>query len=244
MLTMLTGQLLTILISSFCALIGVLIFGIGFIGKHSNIKIIGGVFALFGLASLFVNDEEFRDIITGAAIVIAAVIAAIALQQNTSLRKDAIDREKRDRKEHQLDEIIEWGNDIQKCGLDIPIIPGATTIDIQKSILLRYGIPFSKNNSIKAMAMSSFDDKYATLVEDGINVFVIFLFLKSMSFGKDITDNFRGTYLKVIEDFKKEHFAGKEKGVEELLTEYNIKLANAIDSILVEANIIKANLQV
>ena len=241
---MFTGQLLTILISSFCALLGVLVFGIGFITKHSNLKIIGGVFALFGLASLFVNDEKFRDITIGAAIVIAAVIAAIALQQNTKLRKDAIEREKRDRKEHQLDEIIEWGNDIQKCSLDIPTIPGATTIDIQTSILLRYGIPFSKNNSIKAMAMSSFDDKYATLVEDAIDVFAIFLFLKSMSFGADTKDSFRGTYLKLIEDFEKEQFAEKKKSVEELLTEYSIKLANAMDSILVKANIIKANLQV
>jgi len=106
------GQILTLVISSICALFGGVILLAGFIRKNHWLKIIGGAFALAGIVSLFVNNEDFRAILTAAAGVIAAVAVTFALQQNTQLRKDAKERELRDRTEKSLNEIIDWAADV------------------------------------------------------------------------------------------------------------------------------------
>lgn len=111
-------QIITIVISSACALIGAAIFLVGFKRKGHWFKIIGATFLIVGIVSLFVNDANFRQILTAAAVVIAAVAATFALQQNTQLRKDAKERELRNRYELLLNEIIDWAKSILTLGLE------------------------------------------------------------------------------------------------------------------------------
>ncbi len=63
------------------------------------LKTLSGGLTLGGTAFLFVHDETFRTILIAAAGVVVAVAVTFSLQQNTQLRKDAKDRELRDKKE-------------------------------------------------------------------------------------------------------------------------------------------------
>ena len=111
-------RIITIAISSGCALIGAAIFLAAFKRRGHWLKIIGLAFLLVGIVSLFVNDANFRQILTAAAGVIAATAATVALQQNLQLRKDAKDRELRNRYELLLNEIIDWAKSILTVGLE------------------------------------------------------------------------------------------------------------------------------
>jgi len=70
---------------------------------------------------LFVESSQFRDILVALASIFAVVIAVLSLYQTQRIRKDSLDKEDRDRKEHLLNEIIEWAIDMGKCGIEVSL---------------------------------------------------------------------------------------------------------------------------
>lgn len=147
---MLEGKILTLVIASVCALIGGIIIFVGFIRKNRWLKTIGGAFALMGIVSLFINDEDFRAIIIGAATVIVAVAATFALQQNTQLRKDTKERELRDRKERLLNEIIAWALDVSRCGIEVEFDPEAKLIGRETDLMSSTALSFRQLGKLKS----------------------------------------------------------------------------------------------
>lgn len=64
--------------------------------------------------------EDWSAFLSAAAAGILAIVAFLAIRnanlQEALRRKHDLERESRDRKEHQLNEIIEWVRDVGKCG--------------------------------------------------------------------------------------------------------------------------------
>lgn len=177
-------------------------------------------------------------------VTVIAVIVALAIGVSSFIQTQML--QKRERKERLLNEIIEWATDIQKVSLEIDISPGVgLSLDgqeIQAGILLRYGIPFIRNDYIKAIVSKEFKDELLQDVEDMIKNFTAFLFCSMKSFGvkdEDIKSSFKGTALKRIEAVEERL---KKEELNKLWEEFAIEKSRYANSLLIKVGKIKASL--
>ena len=176
-------------------------------------------------------------------LILAAVIVALGIGVSSLIQTQRLQR--RERKEILLNEIIEWATDIQKVSLeiDIPLVTDGSLDKkkIQASILLRYGIPFIRNDYIKAIVSKEFKDQLLKDVEDMIKNFTAFLFCSMKSFGvkdEDIESSFNGTALKIIEEVKERL---KKEELSKLLEEYTNEKSEYANKVLIKVGNIKAS---
>lgn len=133
--------------------------------------------------------------------------------------------QKRNRKERLLKEIDDWVTEIQRISLDVNIpVTGKpfTALEarrIEANVFLGYGIPFSKNEYIRGIVCKAFKEELQNDVENTINAFTAFMFLKGKAFGmENVKESFGGTALKIMEDVEKQINEG-EKTIAQLLDE-------------------------
>jgi len=178
--------------------------------------LIAGGFYIWAIIILLNNDNWVG--ISALTTMLLAIAAFLAIRQNYSLHK-------RERKERLLNEIIDWVTEIQTISLDvnIPVTDRPFTKleakRIEANVLLRYGIPFSKNEYIRAIVCEAFKEELQNDVENIINTFTVFMLLKGKAIGmKNIKESFGGTALKIMEDVEKQINEG-EKTIDQLLDE-------------------------
>jgi len=98
----------TMIILVAAGIIAIILFGIGSWKNKRMVRIAGiGLYIGAGVC-LFIFSPDFRESIVAFAAVVAAIIAALSIDQSRRMRKDSIDRESRDRKERLINEIAEW----------------------------------------------------------------------------------------------------------------------------------------
>jgi len=192
---------------------------------------------------IFLFQPSFSQNVSALAMMLTAlmtlVLAAATFHtiKNSNEReerriREELARENRDRKESLLNENIEWACEIQNSSLDIQISPTKTKIDIDTEILLRYGIPFSKNDYIIEIVKNLFPGLEDTVIQLR-DTFVGFLFLKGKDFGmENLESAFKGPkYSKIIETIKQE-LNNPERVVKQLLREYSSRLAYHTNELL------------
>lgn len=184
--------------------------------------------------------ENWLAISAGATFLLA-LAAFWAIWQNYRLHK-------KERRERLLNEIIEWAIDIQKVSLEVglPVNVASLTKDhrrrIEANTLLRYGIPFIRNNYIQAIVRKAFKEELQHDVENMIKTFTAFMFLDLKSFGvkdREIKSSFKGTTLETIEEVEQQL---KEKTLQELLDKYTEEKSKYATILLFKAGNIIANL--
>ena len=207
-------------------------------------------FISWGLVILY-NEDNWLGI-SALATLFLALAAFLTIRSSNERekhrREEELLKEKRDRKERLLKEIIDWVTDIQKGSLDvgIPVTGGLDPKSERKrmeaNILLKYAIPFSKNEYIRAIARKGFKKELECDVENAINIFTAFLFLKGQSFGMENAKKpFRGTALKIIEEVEKQINEDK-KTIDQLLTEYSEELSKSMNILLIKIGNVTASL--
>jgi len=156
----------------------------------------------------------------------------------------------KNRKERLLKEIIEWVIDIQKTSLEerIPVVDRKLTITEVKRMnantLLRHGIPFIRNEYIKAIAREAFKEELLYQIEDMISAFTAFTYIDGKKLGmkdEDIKASFGRKTPKIIMEIE-EQLKEKEKELDELWNEYAGKKSDCATILLIEIGNIMANL--
>jgi len=85
-------------------------------------RVLGASLFVFGIfVFLYANIADLADVITVWATLVLAGVAVFSFEESRHLREENRQREQRDRKEHLLNEIIEWATDISKCGINADI---------------------------------------------------------------------------------------------------------------------------
>ncbi len=201
-------------------------------------------------------------------LTLIAVIVALGLGVSSLIQTQML--QKRERRERLLNEIIEWAIEINTVSLktDLPKIDpflelyieekakGSQEIieSIKRNIvdkqlyriegetLLKYGIPFARNEYIRAIAHKDFKKSLQDKIDNAISVFTGFYFLEGEASGfKDAKQAFRGEALKTIEEIGKQ-IKEDGKGTDKLLTDYSEKLANSMTDLLTKIVDIRAKL--
>ena len=138
---------------------------------------------------------------------------------------------KKDFKTRLLDKIVEWIIEIQKTSLEIDV--SFDKEKIETSILLRYGIPFIKNDYIKAIVGKEFNAILKEDVENMIRAFTAFLICSTKIYGckdEDIEKSFKGEIFKSILQGIKEEL--REKPVQELWEKYAVEKSRCANGLL------------
>ncbi|MCX6011516.1 MAG: hypothetical protein NT134_04605, partial [Chloroflexi bacterium] len=164
--------------------------GTKLLGRRLNWRIGLGV-PLFGLG-LFILVTELPQYAIGFSVLatLALAFAAFLTIQNADEREkrhreEELAKEKRDRKERLLNEIIEWAEEIDKASLtpDLTLASKNTTLMMKQrevNVLLRYGICLSKATSIETIASVSFKDELLQDVRKVIDTLVKFICIKQL----------------------------------------------------------------
>lgn len=183
----------------------------------------------------------------GDWITLTAVMVALGLGLSSLIQTHRL--QKRERKERLLKEIVEWVTDIQKVSLevDIPAIGSPLSLQqinanltiVEANTLLRYGIPFIKNEYIAAIASKAFKVELEQDVQNMIHVFTAFLFLKTTAFGaKNLEEAFPGS-AKITQEVKEQL---KQKSPEQLHEEYATEMSKYAENLLKKTGSIMATL--
>lgn len=184
------------------------------------------------------GDPAFATALLAFATLLLAAFAAWSIDET---RK----REKRDRKERLLTDIIEWAEEISEISLtpDIPLT--STYVPLMRkqreaNELLRYGISMSKVISIETIASEGFKYELLQDVKKVANTLAKFICIRQLkSLGVLPTEEAMPG--KAREEIKQEVDEGK-KSVDQIWQEYATKLDDTIRDLLIKANVIKASL--
>lgn len=179
----------------------------------------------------------------GLAMATSAMVVLVGL----SMRQTAHIRQK-ELKIRLLDKIVDWVTDIQSASLSAHIAPIAgsdSEQDRRKTIadILRYSIPFSKNEYIRAIASNAFKEELEDDVNNLIRIFSAFLFMQRDTI---IIDDFRRAFGDLALDVTKEiegeiikrmHKSRKQRTevVGQVRHEYRVKLAEATNKLKTKA---------
>jgi len=108
----------SIIIGIITAVIGFVLLYIG-IRRKGRIMIPIAILILAIAVTIFFEFERIREVVVAFSSLAAVIIAAMSIDQANRLRQDSIDKENRDRRQKQLDEIAEWAVSIFSAGSDI-----------------------------------------------------------------------------------------------------------------------------
>jgi len=146
------GQLDISIIVVVFAIIGAILLLVGTKQDKRLLRFLGIGFLIGAGVSLFIKSAELRDILTALSAVIAIFIAAFSFDESRRLRQETNDREKRDKKERLLNEIIEWASDgIRLCALH-KVRTKATMVEAKYTRIADLVALHSKRESISVLA--------------------------------------------------------------------------------------------
>lgn len=107
-----------IILGIIITVIGLVLLRIGIPRKGRLMVPIATLF-LAAAVSIFLQFELIKENIVAFSSLAAVIIAAMSVDQVNRSRQDSIDKENRDRRQTQLDEIVEWAVSIFSAGSDI-----------------------------------------------------------------------------------------------------------------------------
>lgn len=115
-------------------------------------------------------------------------------------------------------------------------------INAEANSLFKYGITFTKNTHVMAIANKAFRKDLKREVEETINIFTAFLFLKGLSFGmKNVKEAFAGTATLIMNELEGQ-IKGDPTKLAQLLEDYSKKIATSANKLLIKAGEIAARL--
>ncbi len=180
-------------------------------------------------------------LVLASATFILAGMAFWTIQQNYRIHT-------KKSKVELLDRILEWTLEIQTNSLkvNIPLTTELSSSQIGRNAkansLLRYGITFAKNEYIRAIARTAFRQELAGEVDNTINTFTAFLYLKGKEFGmQNPRESFRGTAIPIIDGVERE-IGSDPKMLNDLLAKYNERIATAANSLLIKVGKVASGL--
>jgi len=214
-------------------------------------RVLGAVLFVFGIfIFLYANIADLADVFIAWATLVLAGVAVFSFEESRRLREQYKKREEHDRKERLLNEIIEWGLDINKSILR-PIGDASTSSEFlivsSTSLLLTYGIPFIKNEYLRSIANSIGNTELQDNIESTIKAFTCFLFLQGYLHNastSDLKEKLGKNSLSSIEEVEGKISKKLVKNVWDMKTEYELTLMNSVQELLVTVSNIKASLLV
>ena len=160
------------------ALLGATLVWFGARRKKRYMYTLGTGFFVGAGVAVFVESAQIREILTAAAIVFAAFIAALSIDEARRLRKESVDKDNRDRRERLLNEIIEWARESAESTISRRTL---SPEELWKA-KLSYKFHKAKSKYILEIVALSFKD-FSGLVED-INIKLDKLIEVTTEFGR------------------------------------------------------------
>jgi hypothetical protein len=102
-------------------IVGISIILYGNVTRNRNINTLGFALFLFAVFVIIDKYEGFAVRISAFAALLVAFAAFAAIEENRRLRFERRQQEDRDRKEHLLNEIIEWAEDMTTFSIDADV---------------------------------------------------------------------------------------------------------------------------
>ena len=185
--------------------------------------------------------KEWALVISAGVTLLLAIAAFWAIWQNYQIYK-------RKRESDLLYKIVDWALEIQNNSLEVNI-PLSTELSVEQmrinaeaNSLFKYGITFTKNTHVMAIANKVFRKDLKREVEETINIFTAFLFLKGLSFGmKNVQEAFGGTATLIMNELEGQSKDDPTK-LAQLLEDYSKKIATSANKLLIKAGEIAARL--
>jgi uncharacterized membrane protein len=106
-------DLSTIIVVGVIAIIGAVLFVVGNVRNKSRVRMMGIAVVMGAGLFLFVVSAVLREILTALAALFAVIIAAFSIDESRRMRKDAMEREGRDRQERLIEEVTEWLRELE-----------------------------------------------------------------------------------------------------------------------------------
>lgn len=148
--------------------------------------------------------DDWSIVLSASAMGLLAIAAFLAILDNRHTRN-------LDRQERLLNEIIDWALEIQTSSLKPKITNAEYSIFPESSVLSTYGISFPKNEYIRSIASTTFEERLKPGVEIVIKNFTGFLFFKMLGSNVEPLDAvhaFEGSALNIAKDCNKEYAFG------------------------------------
>lgn len=136
--------LFTLLSAVIAGIIGVILLLIGRKSNRRKLYRFGLAVVLTSFIALLVEFQEIREVLIAFAVIAAAIVAAYSMDEARRLRQDNADRERNDRKERYLNEIIAW-----LTGIEGRIFPsGRTMVEQVKESLAEMTAGGKRSNTL------------------------------------------------------------------------------------------------
>jgi hypothetical protein len=166
-------------------------------------------------------------------------LAVIAVWSNLQTRKI----HQKELKIRLLDKIVQWAIDVQNSTLsiNIPVVGDVDRKKVEANVLLKYAIEFTKNEYIKAIASEQFGKDLRTDIQNAIDIFTVFMFIKGRAYGINAKGSFGGSAIILISNAEEQINEGKVT-VDELLDKYSRELSRTLNGVLVKVGNITAAL--
>jgi len=71
-------------------------------------RVLGLAIILFAIMVFFIESSSLREHLVALAVVLATVISVISLSESNKIKKEAIEREKKERQRQHLGELVDW----------------------------------------------------------------------------------------------------------------------------------------
>lgn len=194
---------------------------------------------------MWYNDDmdnlSLMTLILAAATFLLAIAAFWSIWQNYLIHKKKT-------KTDLLYKIVDWALEIQNNSLEVNIPLNAELPTPQMRVyaeansLFKYGITFTKNTHISAIADKAFKKDLKKEVEETIEIFTAFLFLKGTAFGmENAREGFGGTAILIIDELEKQIKDDPAK-LSQLNEEYSKKIAKSANKLLIKTGEMAARL--
>lgn len=173
-------DIFTLIVGIIIAVIGLIILFNGIRRKGRILQAIGAAFIFSALIS-FLSVPETRELLLAGAAIAAIFLSMVSIYDSRRLRADGIEKDERNRKQSELNEITEWAINILSTGSDLkidflsyiqmPATMWAEASEMQvrsdlKTLWIRYRTVMARIERIKTLAENFNDDKLLILVND------------------------------------------------------------------------------
>lgn len=217
------------------------------------------------LVNLFlgkVDPNSYSLYVAIGTLLLALVTGVLAFSSWWNIRENTV-KEKRDRKERLLNEIIAWVTEIHTASLktDLPKIDPSLQLAIEKAepnqeiredikrniinqehyrieveTLIKYSIPCSRAGYIRALASGNFGGHGITkIVDDIIDNLVALMFLRSMNIGIDNPREGFGESAIVIINRVEEELKNPVNTIDNSLKKYAKQLSGSVNALFTDA---------
>ncbi len=222
------------------------------------------VLLIVRVISILKGDPQLANAYVAVFTLILAFATALLALFTWANIKNAIDMERRSRKERLLNEIIEWATEIHSASLktDLPKIDPSLELYIEEKAegnqeiiegikrnivnkehyrievetLFKYSIPCSRAEYIRALASGNFGGHRITkIVDDIIDNLVALMFLRSMKIGIDNPREGFGESAIVIINRVEEELKNPVNTIDNSLEKYAKELSGSVNALFRDA---------